>query len=766
MSLMADTADHGAGGPSPLDAALAYGRRGWLVFPVHSVDADGRCTCSNPECEHPGKHPRTPNGLDGGTTGEAQIREYWRRWPEANVAIVTGQVSGLLVLDIDPRHDGDESLEGLKRRCGGGLPETVEALTGGGSRHLLFRHPDREIRCAVAVDGLPGIDVRADRGYIVAPPSLHASGRRYEWEVSSHPDEVPLAALPEALLALVVGESAGGNGDGRPKKSLEEPVREGERNQTLTSLAGSLRYRGADRETILAAISEVNARRFEPPLPEAEVRGIAASVARYEPAVQGNGSAPGGDATQPGGVQRSVGDEVHLTDLGNAKRLVARYGSMLRHVATWDRWLVWDGRRWARDETGQVARLAKRVALDLYVEARDIRDEDFRKKTVAHALRSESESRLTAMIELAKTEPGIPVTPAELDTDSWKLNCVNGTIDLRTGELLRHRREDLITKLAPVEFDPAARLGLWDRFLERVQPHAESRAFLLRAMGYSIAGTTAEERLFLAYGKGATGKSTFLEAVRAALGDYAMTADFETFLKRNNVTGGPRNDIARLAGARLVVSFEVEDGRRLAEGVLKQLTGGDTVTARFLHKESFEFRPTFTPWLAANHRPRVRDDDDAIWRRIVQVPFDVQIPETERDPAVKATLRDPAAAGPAVLASLVRGCLAYQHQGLAIPEAVRAATEEYRQEMDPLAGFYADWCEFGPDGWVPWAKLNEAYQQWCKDNHERWPLPAKDLRARLRARGCADKRHGQVRGWAGISLTADGSLFEDDSDSR
>jgi len=159
MSPMVDNPDRVAGDASLLEAALAYAQRGWPVFPVYSLGAEGLCTCGNPECTSPGKHPRTAHGLDDATTDEARIREHWTRWPEANVGVVTGRVSGLLVLDIDPRHGGDDSLEELKRRCGGTLPETVEALTGGGGRHLLFRHPDQEIRCAAGVGGLAGIDV-------------------------------------------------------------------------------------------------------------------------------------------------------------------------------------------------------------------------------------------------------------------------------------------------------------------------------------------------------------------------------------------------------------------------------------------------------------------------------------------------------------------------------------------------------------------------------------------------------------------------------
>ncbi len=292
---------------------------------------------------------------------------------------------------------------------------------------------------------------------------------------------------------------------------------------------------------------------------------------------------------------------------------------------------------------------------------------------------------------------------------------------MKPGELREHRREDLITKLAPVEYDPEARLDLWDRFLaEATGGDQELMRFLQRAAGYSLTGETDEEKLFFVHGPAAAGKSTFLEALKAAMGDYAQTADFETFLARQQV-GGPRNDVARLAGARLVISIEVDEGKRLAEGLVKTLTGGDTVTARFMYRESFEFKPQMKLWLAANHAPKVSDDDEAMWRRILRVPFERVIPKEKRDPKVKATLRDPEIAGPAILAWAVQGCLTWQREGLGVPPIVEQATSAYRLDNDPLREFFASCCVFGPTKTVTVSDLNNEYESWCNDNRERDP---------------------------------------------
>ena len=346
------------------------------------------------------------------------------------------------------------------------------------------------------------------------------------------------------------------------------------------------------------------------------------------------------------------------TDLGNAERLVALHGEDLRYSYELGQWFVWDDRRWGQNHDGEIYRRASETIRTMYFEAGrlekeagDMPDETERMKLagVAEALsqwarKSEGKARAESMISWAQSREGIPVLMTQLDVDPWLLNVNDGTIDLRTGNLRHHDRADLITKLAPTDYDPNAGFQLWDDFLDRVLPDLDQQRFVQRASGYSTTGLSTEEKLFFAYGPTSTGKSTFLQAVKSTLGDYAATSDFATFLHRDRDNGAPRNDIARLAGKRFVVSIEVEEGQKLAESLMQTLTGGETVTARFLYRESFEFVPTFTLWLAANNRPRVRGDNDANWRRIVQVPFNTQIPESERDPGVKVALSDPSIA--------------------------------------------------------------------------------------------------------------------------
>jgi putative DNA primase/helicase len=440
-----------------------------------------------------------------------------------------------------------------------------------------------------------------------------------------------------------------------------------------------------------------------------------------------------------------------LTDLGNAERLVAMHGADLRYSPGIG-WLTWDGRRWQTDDTGELLRRAKLTARAIYHDAANCENDDERKRILAWGRTSESEPRLKAMVSLAASEEAVVVRVQHLDADPWLLNVQNGTINLKTGELRPHRREELITKLAPVVHDPEARSKRWEAFLRRVtDDDSELQGFLQRLSGYTVTGRTDEEILAFPHGPGATGKSTAVEAIKSVLGDYGATADFETFLARRG-DGGVRNDIARLAGARMVVSVEVDDGKRLAEGLIKQLTGGDTVTARYLYAEAFEFAPQFTLWLVANARPRVHADDDALWRRILQIPFTVVIPAAERDPELKRALRTDPAEQTAILAWLVQGCLDWQRRGLDVPARVRDYTAQYRAENDPLAEWITDECDLDAGHWAPGRELRAAYETWCTESSSKPIDPGRPWGNALKAHGCERKRHAKAHGWQGIAL--------------
>lgn len=538
-----------------------------------------------------------------------------------------------------------------------------------------------------------------------------------------------LLDIDEVLAAAPPPEPASRTHGGEPA-AAEGPVEQGSRNAHLLSVAGAMRRKGLGEEAIRAALLEENERRCRPPLAIREVAVIARSVTRY---------APGAPILTR-----------NRTDLGNAERLKDHAGADLRFVWVWDSWMIWDGRRWRRDGGGAIMRRARDTVRALAAAAQGLDDEKQRAGLVKHALATESAGKLQAMVKLGACLLGEEA--GAFDQRPWLLNCRNGTVDLRTGRLGPHRRADLLTKVVPVEFDPSASCPRWEAFLLQVMDgNAEMVAFLQRAVGYSLTGTTVEQVLFLLYGTGANGKSTFTETLRALLGDYATQAEFTTFLARTS--DSVRNDIARLVGARFVSASEAEGGRPLAEAVVKQMTGGDIVTARFLFKEFFEFRPDFKVWLAANHKPSVRGTDHGIWRRIRLVPFAVTIPPEQRDKRLPDQLR---AELPGILAWAVRGCVAWQQQGLGEPPEVMAATESYREEMDVLAGFLDEHCLVQGGAFVATKELYAAYATWAEGAGEK-KLSKKWLAMRLTERGFTSGRGLRgVRGWRGLRLRREG----------
>ncbi|MER3439246.1 MAG: hypothetical protein C4346_17575, partial [Chloroflexota bacterium] len=462
-----------------------------------------------------------------------------------------------------------------------------------------------------------------------------------------------------------------------------------------------------------------------------------------------NGDASGTSAT-PAAPAALASDRVrdelpHLTDLGNAQRFIARYGHVVRYCYPWGRWLVWDGRRWAIDTAGIVEQWAKATVRALYAEAADLPDPDQRKALLKHAMRSEAAERIRCCLFLARSD--VPVQPRELDTNPWLLNVRNGTIDLRTGTLLPHRPEDMITKLIPIAYDPTAPCPRWLRFLDEITNNNTTLVrFLQRAVGMSLTGIVSDHVLFMPYGTGRNGKSTFLMTLLHLFGEYGAKAAPELLLAKSS--DRHPTELADLFGKRFVVAIETAEHRRLAEVMVKELTGGDMVKARRMREDFWEFWPTHHLWLATNHKPVVRGTDIGIWSRIKLIPFTVCFEGRE-----EKDLRERLCAElPGILRWAVEGCLEWQRVGLGVPDEVRSATEEYRAEQDVLAAFFQDRCVLGPQMRVAARALYHAYLAWCEENGEKAESQTA-FGIRLRERGFVQhKGTGGTRQWIGIGL--------------
>jgi len=447
-------------------------------------------------------------------------------------------------------------------------------------------------------------------------------------------------------------------------------------------------------------------------------------------------------------VSKKTVDSFLMTDSGNAELIAAKFRDRLRFDHRRRRWLIWTNNRWVEDCDGEIFRLAKAAARDRLANATRMKDDDdARKGRVQWALQSESRYRLQAALDLAKCTTPISDVGENWDADRFLLGVRNGLVDLRSGQLRLTRPEDRVTLYSKVLFDPAAACPRFETFLsELFLGDAEMIAFIQRAVGYCLTGAVTEQCLFLCYGQGENGKSTFLETIRSILGDYAHDLPFSAFefAGRSAIS----NDLAGLVSKRFVTAAETNENVRLNEGRVKALTGGDRCTARFLYGEYFSFDPTAKFWLAFNHKPQVTDDSHGFWRRVRLVPFLARFSGSECDKGILASLKAEASG---ILAWAIKGCLLWQQQGLGLPHSIELATKAYREESDPLAEFLDERYETCADAFVESSLFRRDYEQWATENGDK-PLNNRALSNRLRARGFVNDRtgHNRVRGWKGL----------------
>lgn len=704
-----------------LDAALLYHGNGWPVIPVK-----------------PDKSTWVQWGQwrYGGQTKHA-VRDLFSRLAHG-LAVLTWPASPLAVIDLDGIHALSAWQEtGLL------LPDTARTQTQSGGGHLICRMPDallnggravaeqfqRKVRLVTAKNcdcaKRCGVDLLVN-GYFIVPPT---PGYREDPDHLLEPGS--LAVLPDEVLALARRTTTHANG-GTLAATVEdrsvngEPIPDGERNSSLFKLGCWLRAQGRVEGDIFAILWRENLRRGFPPLEEGEVRSMTASVCRY----------PAGSLA------------VHLTDLGNAKRLIALHGDDLRYCHPWSKWLAWDRSRWKVDNTGEVRRRAKESVQTLYSEAAQETDDNRRRELTKHALRSESADKIRAMLAMAESEPGIAITPEQFDQDPWLFNVLTGTLDLRTGMPHPHDRHDLSAKLAAATYDPQAGCPTFEAFLDRIMGgNTGLIEYLQRAIGYALTGVIREHVLHVFYGTGANGKSTFINAVLGLLGPYGTRAA-SGLLMRKYGDSHP-TEVADLLGVRFVASIEAEEGGRLAEVLVKELTGGDRLKARRMREDFWEFVPTHKLFMAVNHRPVIRGGDHAIWRRIALVPFTITIPEAEQDRELGEKLE---AERSGILNWALAGCLAWQRKGLGTPPEVRGATESYRKDMDVLGDFIDNCCVVSPTAQASAKELYARYTTWGKESGEH-VISQKRLGQALAERGFTRKKTERGISWLGLCLS-------------
>ena len=483
--------------------------------------------------------------------------------------------------------------------------------------------------------------------------------------------------------------------------NLSDSIISGKRNTSLTSIAGRLRYQGLNEDQINNNLHQINQNQCQPPLPDKEVAGIARSIAKYPPGIY----------HQENIIQSNFRYE--LSDIGNATLFVDHYIDCIRYCHDFQKWLIYDGTRWKIDTNQTIDTMAKNLISGIYSQTNSIVDLNQQKRQ-KHYLHSQSYNSLISMLKIAKTDERIKICANELDVDPMLLNCLNGIIDLRTGELFQHNKLNYITKTTNLIYDKNAICPVFMNFLNEIMLENQNLInYLRRVVGYTLTGLIIEECMFVLIGDGCNGKTKLREVIRSLLGEYAGQCDFNTLTAIKN-DSRIRNDLAKLIGSRAAMVAETEKKVELAWALIKSLTGGDWVQARLLFKEFIDFKPTFKFYLATNHMPEIDVKDEGAIRRVHVINFKAYFPEDIRDRYLENKLKSEL---PGILNWAVKGCLEWQElKSLNPPTEVLLKENISYTYRDKLAEFFEDCLELSEKGRIRKSTLAKLYKQWCLEN--------------------------------------------------
>ncbi|GAB6841730.1 putative DNA primase/helicase [Methylorubrum rhodinum] len=748
-----------AGGlPQAAAGAMRWLRRGKPVLPLR----------------HRSKEPAVVGGLHAASDKRMVLRTHAAEHPHANYGLLTGRVSDLLVLDVDGPA-GEASLRALERTHRR-LPKTIEVRTARG-RHIYLALDGRAARSSVGRLG-SGLDVRADGSYVVAAGSLHPSGHRYAYVSGRGLDDLAAPTPAPAWLVAVINQrpTSATNAAAAPAATDAEPssqrsaayaaaavtgelgrlrqARPGHRNAALNTAAYKIgRLGGGGGLDVGAARAQlIEAGRAIGLAPDEVARtvesGLGAGLVqpRRIPRAEADGGGQSMSDTAPSAADPLAAALAALgeTDADNADRFARRHRDAVAYVPGRGV-LAYDAGVWRPGGDTLALRLAEETARAIAAEAAHLNgsgDKTRREAWVRHSL---SKPALERMVGLAKGRLEVP--GEAFDAQPWLLCVANGTLDLRTGQLRPHDPADRLTRRAAVAHDPKATCPLFRQFLhDSLGGDREAIAFVQRAVGMSLTGDVSGQVLFYLKGCGRSGKSTLANLLRELLGGYACHTGVETFtVKRHEPIPA---DLARLDGMRLVTAGEINHIQQFDEARVKGMTGGDPITARHLYGQPFEYRPQFTLWLYANEFPKVRATDEAFWRRIRVIPFDVAVPEGRIDRELPAKLR---AEGPGILNWALAGCRAWQREGLEPPRAVREATAQWRHGADHVRRWLRERTGTAAGARTPAAALHADFRTWCEEAGEK-VLGMAGLKARLLELGHRSEKTRQGNFWVGLRL--------------
>jgi putative DNA primase/helicase len=671
-----------------LQGALDLASRGYRVFPIGIS-----------------KQPSVTGGFYAATDNPETIRAWSESGQLKNVGIATGALSGICVTDADT----EEARDRLRAEYG---PETVTSARGA---HWYWKHPGQKV-ASKPLGG--GVDSKADGGYVIAPPS---TGKKWTNGIPTN-----LRIIPKALLPTTKAPTSAAGAI--PEEHFEAAVRvlaenypaPGDQYEAGRHLAGYLMGNGVSEEDAYNLMLEALARAGGIDKDAAYNIGRVTSTTAQK--LQAGEHVTGGPSLEEycQGLPRKIAlalawksKSYPWSDPGNAERFVDLHGKDYRYVQEWSSWARYDGRRWVQTYQAPIAWAMVDTLRVMHAQAAEITNTDeklgpTRETMQKFARASENGSRIDAAVKLARGRLSMSVE--EFDTDPYLLNVANGTLDLRTGKLKAHNRDDLITMMAPVEFDPTAKAPRFRKFLKQTLVDDELIAFVQRFLGYSLTGTTKERTMAVLHGVGKNGKSTLVELFQDLLGDYSSVTAPNVIMKQKFSDPTGQYALAELKGKRFVSVSETKRGVELEESTVKQITGNDTISARAPYGKPFAYRPQFKLWMSTNHKPEIPDGSEAIWDRLRLIPFTKRFDGKKADPDLSDKLREELAG---VLAWAVEGVVAWRAQGLGTSKVVEAATQKYRSETDVLDRFFDDECEFGPKKRVSKKDLFDAWERWC-----------------------------------------------------
>jgi len=765
---------------------------GWRIIPLCWTEDDGSCGYSGhnkrEKCTSAGKRAILDDWPNRATSDPVIAAQWWRQpsapldteewYPLASIGLVLGEDSGVFALDVDPEHGGLERLEALQQRHGP-LPPTRVHQTGSGGEHYLWRHPGFRVHNLKPWGKDAGLDVKGDRGYIVLPPSRSYKG---EYTVSAVMAEAEVLVAPEWILEPLRSANAAqhgertGNAEALPTRLLSRYTEsalkgeafavagapDGDMNNSLNNAALKLGSLGAH-----GLISEDEARNV---LRDACVqngyihwKGIGAFEATFRSGWKAGLARPR-DLAGIGGLTEQEWPILPWDDFGLSDRMVVYYGDQMRWVEDWQTWMTYRAGSWSRQFVTEAERLAETMMRLLRVTEKPLyagdgdgdNENSPRQKFEAWLTRSSTHAKVASTVKLARHRPSLRASPDQFDGQPAMLNVTNGIVSLEGGTIAPHSPESMLTLKAAADFNPRAVCPRWEAFLARVQPDPEIRSYLQRITGYSATGSIREQVFFLHHGTGANGKSVFHDVVMHVLGSYVQSVPVEALM----ASGADRipNDIARMVGRRYLTASETKAGRFLDEARLKQLTGGDTISARFMRGEYFEFKPVGKIHLITNQLPRL-SEDSATWRRIHLIPWGEVIPESERDGLLAERLIREESEG--ILRWIVEGATQWFAIGLSAPSTSIEAKEEYERDEQTLGRWIEEACNVfevtddtrlasGGERGVLYAH----YKMWMQTNGFQ-PVNNRNFHSEMKTKGFREsKSHGR-RGYLGISVRMD-----------